>query len=66
MEQIFWVKNGNLNEVNKWLQKGGRVKSIHALSESISSYGCAGGQTYGHEHGNYVGDIYAYIVVEFD
>ena len=39
MEQIFWVKNGDLAEVNKWLQKGGIVKSIHAVSEAISSYG---------------------------
>ncbi len=66
MERIFWVKNGELREVNDWLQKGGRVKSIHALSETISAYGYAGGESFGEDKGNYVGDIYAYVVVEFD
>lgn len=66
MERIFWVKNGELEEVNEWLQKGGRVKSIHAVSETISAYGYAGGDAYADEKGNYVGDIYAYVVVEFN
>ena len=68
MERIFWVKNGELQEVNSWLQKGGRVKLIQATSETISSYGyhSAGGLLHDEKHGNYVGDIYAYIVVEFD
>lgn len=66
MERIFWVKNGDLEEVNDWLQKGGRVKAIHAVSETISAYGYAGGDTYVDEKGNYVGDIYAYVVVEFN
>lgn len=72
MEQIFWIKNGELHEVNKWLQKGGRVKMIQAVSEAISSYGyhssnssvsCNDNDA---NHGNYVGDIYAYVVIEFD
>ena len=66
MEQIFWVKNGELNEVNKYLQKGGKVKSIHAVSESVSAYGFGGGETSLTDYGNYVGDIYAYVVIEFD
>lgn len=66
MERIFWVKNGDLDEVNKWLQKGGRVKSVHAISEQVSSYGFAGGESYSSDYGRYTGDIYAYIVVEFD
>lgn len=66
MEQVFWVKNGDLKEVNKYLQKGGRVKSIHAVSESVSAYGYGNGtSSFGHE-GRYVGDIYAYVVIEFD
>ena len=59
-------KNGELSEVNEWLQKGGRVKSIHAVAETISAYGYASGDIYSENNGNYVGDIYAYIVVEFD
>lgn len=66
MERIFWVKNGDLREVNSWLQKGGRVKMIHALSENIASYGYAGGETSWHDNGCNVSDIYAYIVIEFD
>lgn len=68
MERIFWVKNGDLGEVNNWLQKGGRVKMIKAVSEAISAYGYhSGGDWYCREaSGNYVGDIYAYVVVEFD
>lgn len=42
-----------------------KIKSIHAVSESISSYGYAS-DCYCDEKGSYVGDIYAYIVIEFD
>ena len=66
MEQIFLVKNGEVEEVNKYLKKGGKVKSIHAVSENISAYGCGGGDSNFTDHGNYVGDIYAYIVIEFN
>lgn len=54
-------------EVNNWLQKGGgRVKSIHAVSEMISSYGYAAGREMIADNGNFVGNIYAYVVIEFD
>lgn len=66
MEHVFFVKNGNLEEVNRFLSKGGRIKSIHALSESVSAYGYAGGESYSDGKGKCVGDVYAYIVVEFD
>ena len=66
MEKIFWVKNGELREVNNWLQKGGRVKMIKAVSETIAAYGYAGGETSSSNYDHYEGDIYAYIVVEFD
>ncbi len=66
MEQIFWVKNGNLREVNEWLQRGGRVKSIHVVPEPIVAYGYAGGARDYDTHGSYVADIYAYVIVEFD
>lgn len=67
MEQVFLVKNGNLAEVNNWLQKGGRVKSIHPVSEIVSAYGYAGGRDeYTNGQGSYVGNIYAYVVIEFN
>lgn len=72
MERVFWVENGDLDEVNKYLQKGGRVKLIQAVSETISSYGyhainsSVSYNDHEEKHGSYVGDIYAYIVVEFD
>lgn len=65
MERIFWVKNGDLSEVNAWLQKGGKVKMIQAVPEAISSYGYAGGEACMFDKGKYLGDIYAYVVVEF-
>ena len=68
MERIFWVKNGDLGEVNNLLQKGGQVKMIKAVSETISAYGyhATAGMMNDEKHGNYIGDIYAYVVVEFD
>ena len=59
MERIFFVENGKLSEVNQWLQKGGRVKYIQALAETIHN----GANTYASTNTGY---IYAYIVVEFD
>jgi hypothetical protein len=59
MEQIFFVKNGDLSEVNKRLQKGGRIKFIQAIGEPIHN----GANTTPYSG---TGDIYAYIVVEFD
>ena len=59
MEQVFFVENGDLSEVNKWLQKGGRVKCIQAVGEPIHN----GGDDYPSSRR---GNIYAYIVVEFD
>ena len=64
MEQIFLVQNGDLREVNRALEEGGRVKAIHAVSQAVSAYGY--GDTYNCDKGSYVGDIYAYVVVEFD
>ena len=58
MEKIFWVKNKNLDEVNSCLQKGGRVKMIVAVPESVSE----GGESSCTAEGN----IFAYVVVEFD
>ena len=59
MEQVFFVKNGDLTEVNKWLQKGGRVKFIQALGEPFHN----GADTTPYPRN---GEIYAYIVIEFD
>ena len=75
MERVFWVKNGDLEEVNHWLQKGGKIKMIQAVSETIAAYGYRGYDgdkesissrwSNSETHGNYVGDIYAYVVIEF-
>ena len=35
MERVFWVKNGELETVNEWLQQGGRVKMIKPVSETF-------------------------------
>lgn len=52
--------------MNEWLQKGDRVKSVNAIAEHISAYGYAGGENWNDGCGNYVGDIYVYVVLEFD
>ncbi|MBR3905049.1 MAG: hypothetical protein IKJ51_05000 [Clostridia bacterium] len=65
MERIYFVKNGDLSEVNSLLKEGAKVKSIHAVSEGISAYGYSSGwQAEG--KGKYVSDIYAYIVLDLD
>lgn len=66
MEKIFFVKNGELDKVNEYLKKGARVKHIHSSSECVSTWAYCGGDTFGHDTGKSYGDIYAYIVLEFD
>lgn len=66
MERVFLVKNGNLEEVNRWLQKGGRVKAITPVAEPIAAYGFAGGHSSMDSYGSYTGNIYAYVVLEFN
>ena len=65
MERVFFVVNGNLTEVNNWLQKGAKVKTILAVPENVSSYGYAGGESFNSNDGNIRGDICAYFVLEF-
>lgn len=55
MEKVFFVKKGNLEEVNEELAKGGTVKMVSAVSESIAG----GGDSINWE----TGAICAYIVV---
>ena len=38
MEKIFWVKEGQLDEINVWLQKGGKVKTIVAVPDAEKIY----------------------------
>ncbi|MBR2464661.1 MAG: hypothetical protein IKB41_04420 [Clostridia bacterium] len=38
MEKIFWVKEGQLDEINVYLQKGGRVKTIVAVPDAEEIY----------------------------
>ena len=55
MEKVFFVKNGNLTDVNNWLQRGGKVKMIVSVPQVVSSGG---------EGLDEKGDIFAYVVVE--
>ncbi|MBR6107510.1 MAG: hypothetical protein IKQ39_05830 [Oscillospiraceae bacterium] len=59
MEKIYFVKNGQLREVNMELAKGGIVKHICAVTESIAM---AGGAESDMDYSQ--GDIFAYIVVD--
>ena len=60
MERIFFIKNGNLNEINNILKRGGSIKMIHAVPEIVST--SCGGES--QNDSDYEGDIYAYIVVK--
>lgn len=69
MEQLFLIKNGDLNEVNYVLKQGGKIKTIVACAESTSTWavkhdGVSGLSSTG-EHGELIGNIYAYVVIEF-
>ncbi len=56
MEKIFFVRDNYLDEVNKILAKGAKVKMISTVANSIAGGG---------EDSNYkCGDIVAYVVVE--
>ena len=52
MEKVFFVKNGNLKEVNEALVHGGKVKMIQAVAESVPAESCTG-------------DVYAYVVISY-
>lgn len=60
MQRIFLVKNNELSEINNWLQKGGKIIHIQVVSQCVSSTGNDGYST------ETRGDIYAYVIVEFD
>lgn len=66
MERIFFVERDDLCEVNNLLQKGGRVKSVTPVAENITCWGhTERNHSYSSEE-KFVGEIYAYVVVEFD
>ena len=55
MEKIFFIKNGDLSEVNKLLQTGDyEVKSINPVSQSVG----------GSSDVFLEGEVYAYVVVK--
>lgn len=57
MEQIFFVRNDYLYEVNNYLQQGGKVKMIIPVAENVSEGGDSSCTARG--------DLCAYVVVEF-
>lgn len=66
MEQVFFVVNGDITEVNKVLASGGRVKSITATQQPLVAYGYAGGESSMYGEDAKAGNVFAYIVVELD
>lgn len=64
MEKIFFVENGDLDEVNEYLKKGARVKYISSSAECVSAWGYGCGEVSNYDTGVSYGDIYAYIVLE--
>lgn len=72
MEKIYLVKNGDLKEINKLLENGGKVKMIQPVSEPIAAYGYPASNSRiscndnKEMRGNYVGNFYAYVVIESD
>lgn len=67
MERVFFVRNGDLQEINSFLQKGGRIKMIQPVAEIVSAYAYPATESYSPEkNGSYTGAVYAYVVVEFN
>lgn len=71
MQKIFWIKNGDLEEVNAWLSEGGKVKMIQPVAESVASAYAWNEAPFCNDGSRangalYCGDIYAYIVIEMD
>lgn len=77
MERIFFTRNGNLNEINNILKRGGSIKMIHAVPNVVSSSPSRISTVsptsmslhYSHDEPEdsaevYEGDVYAYIVVK--
>ena len=61
MEKVFFVTNDDLKTVNNELAvKGGRIKLICPVSQSVSS---SGGGMYGID---IKGNVYAYVVIEYN
>lgn len=56
MEKMIFVRNIYMDEVNSYLEKGWKVKSISAVAQTIA----IGGHGYGPEKGLYG----AYVVLE--
>ena len=63
MEKVLLVKNGDLSEVNRYLQNGARVKLIHDVPKNVSPYDERETGSYS-ENGTSSGD--AYFVVKFN
>lgn len=61
MEKLFFVVNNDLEEVNKELASGGKIKFICPVNESVSNAG-AGGSCIIYD---IVGDVFAYVVIEY-
>ena len=72
MEKIYLIKNGDLREINKLLENGSRVKMIQPVSEAIAAYGYPASNSSmsfndnKEARGSYVGNFYAYVVIETD
>ena len=73
MERVFFVRNGNLNQINDILKKGGSIKMIHAVPEVVSTAYDGKSRNYSglgvtpvdnEDEANLIGDVYAYIVVK--
>lgn len=65
MEKVFFVKNDDLSVVNEELQSGGIIKYICPVAEAVSISGAGGGDTGLTDFRHIVGDVFAYIVIEY-
>ena len=61
MEKLFFVVNNDLEEVNKELASGGKIKFICPVNESVSNAGASNCYT----ACDIVGDVFAYVVIEY-
>lgn len=64
MQKIFYIRNEDVSEVNKELEKGASVVMMCPVPVPLSPYGYAGGQTKFTYRGKEVGNTVLYVVLE--
>jgi len=66
VEKVYFVKNGDLSDVNRALSSGGKIKSISTIQEPFIAFSGGEREYSSDSNGVYNGNVCAYIVIEYD